>query len=40
VEYDAGEAALIMGKRSDALAAVLGYAPRGALVHRNHMAML
>ncbi|WP_260598410.1 glutamate 5-kinase [Sphingomonas endolithica] len=40
VEYDAGEAARIMGKRSDALAAVLGYAPRGALVHRNHMAML
>jgi glutamate 5-kinase len=40
VEYGASEAALIMGKRSDALAAVLGYAPRGALVHRNHMAML
>ncbi|MEN2785666.1 glutamate 5-kinase [Sphingomonas qilianensis] len=39
-EYDAAEAARIMGKRSDVLAEVLGYAPRGALVHRNHMAVL
>ncbi|KQS04409.1 glutamate 5-kinase [Sphingomonas sp. Leaf357] len=39
-EYDAADAVRITGKRSDALAAILGYAPRGALVHRNHMAML
>lgn len=39
-EYDAADAALITGKRSDALAAILGYAPRAALVHRNHMALL
>ena len=39
-EYDAADAARITGRRSDALAAILGYAPRGALVHRNHMAML
>ncbi|CAN5864766.1 glutamate 5-kinase [soil metagenome] len=39
-EYDAADAALITGKRSDALAAILGYAPRTAMVHRNHMALL
>ena len=39
-EYDASEAAAISGKRSDAHAAILGYAPRAALVHRNHMALL
>jgi glutamate 5-kinase len=39
-EYDAPDAALIVGKRSDALAAILGYAPRAALVHRDHMVML
>lgn len=39
-EYDAADAARIVGHRSDALAAILGYAPRGALVHRNHMALL
>ncbi|MDB5706176.1 MAG: glutamate 5-kinase [Sphingomonas bacterium] len=39
-EYDAADAARITGKRSDALAAILGYAPRAALVHRNHMALL
>jgi glutamate 5-kinase len=40
VEYDAGDAALIVGRRSDALAAILGYAPRATLVHRDHMVML
>jgi glutamate 5-kinase len=40
VEYDAAEAALIVGRRSDALAEILGYAPRAALVHRDHMVML
>ncbi|MEG3088615.1 glutamate 5-kinase [Sphingomonas sp. PB4P5] len=39
-EYDAAEAARIVGMRTSALEAVLGYAPRGALVHRNHMAVL
>ena len=32
--------ALIIGKRSEELAAILGYAPRAALVHRNHMVLL
>ncbi|MES1971049.1 MAG: glutamate 5-kinase [Pseudomonadota bacterium] len=39
-EYDAADAALITGKRSNALGSILGYAPRAALVHRNHMALL
>ncbi len=39
-EYDAADAAAITGRRSDALEAVLGYAPRTALVHRDHMVML
>lgn len=39
-EYDAREAAAILGRRSDELAAILGHAPRAALVHRNHMALL
>ncbi|RZF64473.1 glutamate 5-kinase [Sphingomonas populi] len=39
-EYDAGEAGLITGRRSGDLADILGYAPRAALVHRNHMALL
>ena len=39
-EYDAADAARIVGRRSDELAELLGYAPRSALVHRNHMALL
>jgi glutamate 5-kinase len=39
-EYDCSDAALICGKRSDALEAVLGYAPRAALIHRDHMVLL
>jgi glutamate 5-kinase len=39
-EYDAEEAARIAGKRSDALATILGYAPRGCLIHRDQMVML
>jgi glutamate 5-kinase len=39
-EYDAPDAALICGKRSDALEVVLGYAPRAALIHRDHMVLL
>ena len=40
IEYDADDAAKIVGRRSDAHGAVLGYAPRSALVHRDHMVML
>jgi glutamate 5-kinase len=39
-EYDAAEARLIVGRRSEELAAILGHAPRAALVHRNHMALV
>ncbi|MDX3885501.1 MAG: glutamate 5-kinase [Sphingomonas sp.] len=39
-EYDATDAARIVGRRSDALEALLGYAPRAALVHRTHMVLL
>ena len=39
-EYDAVDAARLLGRRSDEHAAILGYAPRAALVHRNHMALL
>ncbi|OYY72875.1 glutamate 5-kinase [Sphingomonas sp. 28-63-12] len=39
-EYDVGDAARLCGKRSDDHAAILGHAPRGALVHRSHMALL
>lgn len=39
-EYDSADAARLTGHRSDAHAAILGHAPRGCLVHRNHMALL
>jgi glutamate 5-kinase len=39
-EYDAADAVAIAGTRNDAQAAILGYAPRSALVHRNNMALL
>ncbi len=39
-EYDAADAARIMGLRSDAIAEVLGYAPRSSLVHRDQMVLL
>ena len=39
-EYDIADAKAICGKRSDALEAVLGYAPRPALIHRDHMVLL
>jgi len=39
-EYDADEARLIAGHRSTDLAGLLGYAPRSALVHRDHMVLL
>ena len=37
--YDAPEVAAIAGTRSDAHAALLGYAPRAAVIHRDHMAL-
>ena len=39
-EYDSAEAFRLLGRRSDEQEAILGYAPRAALVHRNHMALL
>lgn len=39
-EYDSADAAKIIGRRSDALETILGYAPRTALVHRDHMVIL
>ena len=39
-EYDRDDAARIVGHRSEAQAALLGYAPRAALVHRDHMVLL
>lgn len=39
-EYDVEDAARITGKRTDALAEILGYAPRAAMVHRDHMVLI
>lgn len=39
-EYDAADAGRIIGQRSAALAALLGYAPRSALVHRDHLVLI
>jgi glutamate 5-kinase len=39
-EYDSTEAGRICGFRSEELAAILGHAPRAALVHRDHLVML
>ncbi|HEU0045216.1 glutamate 5-kinase [Sphingomonas sp.] len=39
-EYDAAETRMLLGKRSDEQLAILGYAPRAALIHRNHLALL
>jgi glutamate 5-kinase len=39
-EYDAADAARLLGRHSDDHAALLGHAPRSALVHRNHLALL
>ena len=39
-EYDATEVARIVGLKSDVIARILGYAPRSALVHRDHMVHL
>jgi glutamate 5-kinase len=39
-EYDSADATRIVGTRSDTHADLLGYAPRAALVHRDHMVLL
>lgn len=39
-EYHASDALKILGKSSDEIEHILGYVPRSALVHRDHMAML
>jgi glutamate 5-kinase len=39
-EYDASDAAKIVGHRSDAHGDLLGYAPRSAMVHRDHMVLV
>lgn len=39
-EYDAADTVKILGQRKDALADLLGYAPRAALVHRDHLVLL
>ncbi len=40
IAYDAAEAALIAGQRNEAHAAILGYAPRAALIHRDQLVLL
>jgi glutamate 5-kinase len=39
-EYDAADVGRLLGRRSEDHADLLGYAPRSALVHRNHLALL
>jgi glutamate 5-kinase len=39
-EYDIADARRLLGLRSEDQAAVLGHAPRAALVHRDHLALL
>jgi len=39
-EYEAGEVELIRGRRSEEHAALLGYAPRSAVIHRDQLVLL
>ncbi|MHA6720966.1 glutamate 5-kinase [Sphingomonas sp. RS6] len=39
-EYGHVDASRIVGRRTEDVIAILGYAPRSALVHRSHMALL
>ena len=39
-EYDAGEVERLRGHRSEEHEALLGYAPRSAVVHRDHLVLL
>jgi glutamate 5-kinase len=38
--YDADDARAIMGRKNEAQGAVLGYAPRAALVHADHLVLI
>jgi len=38
--YDIADARAIAGKRTEAQADILGYAPRSAMVHRDHLVLL
>jgi glutamate 5-kinase len=40
VEYTSAEVGSILGRRSDELEAVLGYAPRAAVIHRDQLVLL
>jgi glutamate 5-kinase len=40
IAYDAADAQRTAGLQSDAIAAILGYAPRAAMIHRDQMVML
>ena len=40
VEYSSDEVARIMGRKSEELEALLGYAPRAAVIHRDHLVLL
>ena len=40
VEYTSAEVASILGRRSDELEALLGYAPRAAVIHRDQLVLL
>jgi glutamate 5-kinase len=40
VEYTAAEVERIKGRRSDQQEALLGYAPRAAVIHRDHLVLL
>jgi len=40
VEYGSAEVERIMGRRSGQLEALLGYAPRAAVIHRDHLVLL
>ncbi|HQN55305.1 MAG TPA: glutamate 5-kinase, partial [Novosphingobium sp.] len=39
-EYDAAECARLVGRQSSDQAAILGYAPRSAVVHRDQLVLL
>ena len=40
VEYTSAEVASVLGRRSDELEALLGYAPRAAVIHRDQLVLL
>ena len=40
VEYTSAEVARILGRRSGEIEALLGYAPRAAVIHRDQLVLL